>query len=191
MFLSRQIHKMKASNQLHEYIHVEHSIIPKDICDSTISKLDHNKWQPHGWSDSSAKNYNSNDTRELGVQQSTREDNQILLPYMAKAVENYQPNLITRFSLIRFNRYIQGQIMREHFDHIYSLFDGREKGIPVLSLILNLNDNYEGADLLFWDDYRISLGLGDIVIFPSIFLFPHKVSETIKGQRYSAVSWAW
>ena len=81
--------------------------------------------------------------------------------------------------------------MREHFDHIYSLFDGREKGIPVLSFILNLNDNYEGADLLFWDDYRISLGLGDIVIFPSIFLFPHKVSETIKGQRYSAVSWAW
>ena len=82
MFLSRQIHKMKASNQLHEYIHVERSIIPKDICDSTISKLDHNKWQPHGWSDSSAKNYNSNDTRELGVQQSTREDNQILLPYI-------------------------------------------------------------------------------------------------------------
>lgn len=191
MSLNWHIRQIKASNQLHEYIHVERSIIPKDVCDSTISNLDHSKWQSHEWADLYAKKYDSNNTRELDVQQSTREDNQILLPYMVKAVENYQPNLITRFSLIRFNRYAQGQIMREHFDHIYTLFDGREKGIPVLSLILNLNDNYEGADLLFWDDYRISLGLGDIVIFPSIFLFPHKVSETIKGHRYSAVSWAW
>ena len=191
MSLNWHIRQIKASNQLHEYIHVERSIIPEDVCDSTIANLDHSKWEPHGWSDLYAKKYDSNNTRELDVQQSTREDNQILLPYMVKAVENYQPNLITRFSLIRFNRYAQGQIMREHFDHIYTLFDGREKGIPVLSLILNLNDNYEGADLFFWDDYRISLGLGDIVIFPSIFLFPHKVSETIKGHRYSAVSWAW
>ena len=37
--------------------------------------------------------------------------------------------------------------MRQHHDHIHSLFDGQEKGIPVLSFILNLNDNYRGADL--------------------------------------------
>ena len=44
--------------------------------------------------------------------------------------------------------------MRQHHDHIHSLFDGNEKGIPVLSFILNLND-YEGAELFFWDDYVV------------------------------------
>ena len=55
--------------------------------------------------------------------------------------------IMNKFSTIRFNRYGKGQIMRQHHDHIHSIFDGKEKGIPVLSFILNLNDDYEGADL--------------------------------------------
>ena len=32
---------------------------------------------------------------------------------------------MNKFSSIRFNRY--GQIMRQHHDHIHSLFDGNER----------------------------------------------------------------
>ena len=81
--------------------------------------------------------------------------------------------------------------MRIHSDHIHSIFDGNLKGIPVLSFIINLNDDYEGADLIFWEDYKISLGEGDVLIFPSLFLFPHRVTEPTKGIRYSGVCWAW
>ena len=95
------------------------------------------------------------------------------------------------FSTIRFNRYGKGQIMRQHHDHIHSLFDGNEKGIPVLSFILNLNDNYRGADLYFWRDHAVHLGKGDIIMCPSLFLCPHGVTEAREGVRYSAVSWAW
>ena len=98
---------------------------------------------------------------------------------------------MNKFSAIRFNRYSSGQIMRQHHDHIHSLFDGNEKGIPVLSFILNLNDNYRGADLYFWEDHAVHLGKGDIIMFPSLFLFPHGVTEAREGVRYSAVSWAW
>ena len=96
-----------------------------------------------------------------------------------------------KFTGIRFNRYGSGQIMRQHMDHIHSIFDGKEKGIPVLSFILNLNDDYEGADLYFWKDHIVKLGKGDIIMFPSLFLFPHGVTEATKGKRYSAVSWGW
>ena len=96
---------------------------------------------------------------------------------------------MNKFSTIRFNRYGKGQIMRQHHDHIHSLFDGNEKGIPVLSFILNLNDNYRGADLYFWEDHAVHLGKGDIIMFPSLFLFPHGVTEAREGVRYSAVSW--
>ena len=60
-----------------------------------------------------------------------------------------------------------------------------------LSFSLVLNDDYEGAELFFWDDYVVPLGKGDIIMFPSLFLFPHGVKEATKGKRYSAVSWAW
>jgi predicted 2-oxoglutarate/Fe(II)-dependent dioxygenase YbiX len=81
--------------------------------------------------------------------------------------------------------------MRSHLDHIHSLFDGKEKGIPVFSIVGNLNDDYEGAEFYFWDDYVVPLGAGDILMFPSLFMYPHGVKEARKGNRYSFVSWAW
>ena len=42
-----------------------------------------------------------------------------------------------------------------------------------------------------WEDYELDLGKGDIVMWPSNFLYPHGVTEATKGKRYSAVTWAW
>ena len=42
-------------------------------------------------------------------------------------------------SMQRYNK------MAEHCDHIHSIFDGSIKGIPVLSVVGLLNDNYEGG----------------------------------------------
>ena len=81
--------------------------------------------------------------------------------------------------------------MRMHHDHIHSLFDGKERGIPVLSFVGNLNDDYEGGNLVFFGDYAVPLRAGDIVMFPSNFIYPHQVDEVTKSVRYSFVSWAW
>ena len=43
------------------------------------------------------------------------------------------------------------------FDHIHSIFDGNIKGIPVLSVVGLLNDNYEGGDFVMFEDYKVSL----------------------------------
>ena len=34
---------------------------------------------------------------------------------------------LSKFSPIRFNRYQVGTMMREHYDHIHSIFDGQMK----------------------------------------------------------------
>ena len=153
------------------------------------------------WYDVRTNSSNSEETKELDVQSITPELQQLLTPIMIQAGSAYNQKysypcertgqIMNKFSTIRFNRYSNGQIMRQHHDHIHSIFDGRLKGIPVLSFILNLNDDYEGADLFFWNDHIVPLGKGDIVMFPSVFLFPHGVTEVKKGKRYSAVSWAW
>ena len=63
-----------------------------------------------------------------------------------------------------------------------------------LSLIINLNDNYKGGDLIFTDQKekeikRLKLGKGSIVFFPSNFMYPHGIQPITKGTRYSIVAW--
>jgi predicted 2-oxoglutarate/Fe(II)-dependent dioxygenase YbiX len=42
-----------------------------------------------------------------------------------------------------------------------------------------------------FDDYEIKFKAGDLIIFPSIFLYPHLVKPVKKGTRYSFVSWCY
>ena len=188
--------------QLKELIHVEKGIIPANLCDYIIQDTEKREWRPHTWYNAQANSFGSEETMELDVQGITPELQQLLTPIMIQAGAAYNQKyaymkcdrttqIMNKFSTIRFNRYKSGQIMRQHHDHIHSLFDGNEKGIPVLSFVLNLNDNYEGADLFFWENHVVPLGKGDIIMWPSLFLFPHGVTEAKSGQRYSAVSWAW
>jgi Rps23 Pro-64 3,4-dihydroxylase Tpa1-like proline 4-hydroxylase len=63
-----------------------------------------------------------------------------------------------------------------------------------LSIIINLNDDYEGGDLIFTDQKeneikKIKLQKGSIVFFPSNFMYPHSIKPITKGTRYSIVAW--
>ena len=67
-------------------------------------------------------------------------------------------------------------------------------GLRHISLIMNLNENYNGGDLVFFDNKnnetkRIELKEGSVVMFPSNFLYPHKIEPITKGTRYSIVAW--
>ena len=187
------------NTQLCDLIYVERGIIPSDLCDSLVEEIKDNEWTPHTWN--SGSSLWSEDTMELDVQYPNSEHQELLTPFIFQAGDVYNMRysfdcertyrMMFNVSPIRFNRYSPGQIMRQHQDHIHSLFDGNKKGIPVLSFVINLNDDYEGAELFFWDDYVVPLGKGDIIMFPSLFLFPHGVREATKGKRYSAVCWAW
>ena len=192
------------NTKLEDLIHVEQGIIPLDICDSIVKEIEVGEWVSHMWYNKNTDSSFSNETRELDMQASTLELHQKVESFIGESGTRYNKKYayqhpscvertgqtITQFTSVRFNRYTPGQIMRQHHDHIHSIFDGQYKGIPVLSFILNFNDDYEGADLFFWEDTIVKLGKGDIVMFPSCFLFPHGVTEATKGKRYSGVSWA-
>ena len=42
-----------------------------------------------------------------------------------------------------------------------------------------------------FDDYVIELKQGDVLMFPSVFLYPHRVNPVTKGVRDTFVSWVW
>ena len=59
---------------------------------------------------------------------------------------------------------------------------------------MNLNDGYEGGDLIFTDQRekeikRFQLKKGTVVFFPSNFMYPHGITPIVKGTRYSIVAW--
>ena len=84
-------------------------------------------------------------------------------------------------------KYSIGGKYETHTDHYTT-------SIRHLSIIMNLNDDYEGGDLVFIDQKekeikRLKLGKGSIVFFPSNFMYPHGIQPITKGTRYSIVLW--
>ena len=73
--------------------------------------------------------------------------------------------------------------------------DNDTSSLRTLSVIFNLNNEYEGGDLIFFHPMtnkeikRYKLKTGTLVFFPSNFLFPHAIEPITKGVRYSLVSW--
>jgi predicted 2-oxoglutarate/Fe(II)-dependent dioxygenase YbiX len=181
--------------QLKNFIHIERGLIPKDTCRFVIDSIKNESWSSHLWSND-GKDHFSYPTKELDVLEATPDLEDILNPLISLSVKYYNDFIgsekvsqVTCFSPVRFNRYQKGQTMRIHCDHIKTLFEGEVKGIPVLSIIINFNDDYKGGDLIFWDDYKVDLGEGDVVVFPSLFLFPHRIEEVTENIRYSGVAW--
>jgi len=98
------------------------------------------------------------------------------------------------YSELRWNRYNKNRRMNSHWDQIHSLFDGSRKGIPTLSIVGSLNtkdEDYIGGEFIMFDDTEYNLKAGQVLIFPSTFLYPHKVNLVTSGTRYSFVSWVW
>jgi len=182
-----------------DYVTVE-NVIPKEFCESTMNHINKNQWQKHTWTSAGpdTKRY-SEEKKELDVQSITRDMQSKIAPFMVQAATTYTEKFafqggktsqfIHKFTPARFNRYEVGTVMRKHFDHIHSIFDGQLKGIPILSFVGALNDEYEGGKMLV-RDVEFSLKQGDIIIMPSCFMFPHEITEVTKGTRYSFVSWA-
>ena len=181
--------------QLKNFIHIERGLIPKDTCRFVIDSIKNESWNSHSWSTDGTDSF-SYPTKELDVLEPTPDLEDILNPLISLSVKYYNDFIgsekvsqVTCFSPVRFNRYQKGQTMRIHCDHIKTLFEGEVRGIPVLSIIINFNDYYKGGDLIFWDDYKVDLGEGDVVVFPSLFLFPHRIEEVTENIRYSGVAW--
>ena len=183
---------------IEDYISVENTI-PENICEELIDECNKKDWQKHTWNNYAQGTTLSEPTKELDVMPCTQEQQDKITPYLVKALDKYQikvcvpgertQSFLTKFSPIKFNKYEVGTMMREHYDHIHSLFDGKMKGVPIVSIVANLNTGYEGAEF-YCRGKEIKLKTGDILLFPSNFMYPHEVKETTKGTRYSFVSWA-
>jgi predicted 2-oxoglutarate/Fe(II)-dependent dioxygenase YbiX len=191
------------NKNLKDYVKHYNCFLKNDICEKTIielNQINNNLWNKHEF-------YNpvKNESLKLSGNQelsilfskniSTKE---IIMKELWNAIHEYVVGLNfswfdgwQAYSEIRFNKYSENTKMAQHCDHITTLFDGKNKGIPILSVLGILNDDYEGGEFIMFENKKIKLNKGDLLIFPSIFLYPHKVEPVKKGIRYSFISWVW
>lgn len=125
-----------------------------------------------------------NDTSESGIAlQNLWQD---VYDVQAPAVDDYRRDYnimdLKYWEAFNFIRYGEGQHFQEHHDHGYSYN-------CTVSMVSYPNDDYEGGELYFrLQDKMIKPQAGDLYIFPSNYMYPHRAMPVTSGIKYSIVT---
>jgi len=96
--------------------------------------------------------------------------------------KNYNIGELRYWEATNYVKYGPGQHFQEHHDHGFSYN-------CVVSLVAFPNDNYEGGELYFrLQDVTIKPKAGDLYVFPSNFMYPHRAMPVTSGTKYSMVT---
>lgn len=95
--------------------------------------------------------------------------------------QKYNMNM-TYMEAINFVRYGEKQHFAVHADHGFSY-------TCTVSSVVYLNDNYDGGELWFpYLDIKWKPQIGDMVFFPSTYIYAHAALPVTSGVKYSAVT---
>lgn len=186
---------MKIHQHIKDYIK-SYDFLPEETCKDMISFFDLLDWGRHSYyAYDQNKNFSYDD--DLYVNDSKTYYNLFvekrLYEYIAKYINEINYPWFDKwngYTNPRFNKYPEGTNMKTHIDHIHSIFDGKFKGIPTLTLLGFLNEDFEGGDFYLCGK-KFPTKTGQLIIFPSNLMYPHEVKTVTKGIRYSFVSWVW
>jgi predicted 2-oxoglutarate/Fe(II)-dependent dioxygenase YbiX len=185
---------MSVNLQLLNFIEIYRNTIDQSILTNTLKRCNNLEWKLHEWT-----NYNSVTPSPQSNEEFLRADltgieKALLHRNITHCVLQYCK--LHNFSIngnspIVINKYEQGKRLIEHIDHKTNYFTGVNKGIPIITVIGILNNDYTGGMLTLCKNFDVPLVAGDLVIFPSNFLFPHTISTVETGIRYSFNQWFW
>ena len=186
-------------HNLEDYIKI-YRWLDIDLCERIRKELEEVSWKQHVFYNANGEYVTQSGNRELDVSwdeipsraELTQKVWETVSKYILEDFKNPYFNGWSGFTHIRFNRYHPDRLMALHCDHIHDMFDGERKGIPTLTILGSLNNDYEGGEFLMFDEEKeFKLKAGEIMIFPSVFLYPHRVAPVTKGVRDTFVSWVW
>ena len=188
----------KMERNLEAYIKT-YKMLDEETCKQTIKEIEEIHWSQHTFYNVNENSYGTRSgEKELDIGYSQTSTKNVIMQKIWDSYLNYVKDLNfswwsswSGFTEVRFNRYKETRLMAEHCDHIHSIFEGERKGIPVMTALGSLNDDYTGGEFVMFEDTVIPFKAGEIKIFPSCFLFPHRIDPVTEGTRYSFVSWAW
>jgi predicted 2-oxoglutarate/Fe(II)-dependent dioxygenase YbiX len=188
------------NKNLQDYVLKFPNVLDNFLCDTLLNEVEQIKWKVNTLNNHQTKTHKSvSDGKDLDTSYDTVNSQNKLMKNLWLVIHKYIKEFLKfnwfnswdGFSSLKFNRYRTNKLMKEHCDHIKSLFLGETRGIPILSIVGSLNNNYEGGEFIMFQDTEYKIKAGEVLIFPSNFLYPHKVLPVKKGTRYTYSSWVY
>lgn len=191
---------------LQTYIRQYKKVISKDSCNYVIDYLEStNMWERHSYIRTDGSEYSLDNEPDIYFldEFENKHLNDKLIHEVFSSISLYKkelnltPDIVTKISNLRVTKYKTDTYMAPHYDHVRNIFseNSEDKGIPIFSLVGCLNNNYTGGELIFeffgGEKYPIKFDAGDILIFPSNYVFPHYVTRILSGNRYTFVGWCY
>lgn len=124
------------------------------------------------------------DTSEAGIALQKLADDVIYreLQIVKDYTRRYHIGELRYWEATNYVKYNPGQHFQEHHDHGYSYN-------CVVSLVAFPNDDYEGGELYFrLQNVQVKARAGDVYVFPSNFMYPHRAMPVKSGTKYSMVT---
>lgn len=177
-----------------QYILEVKKIIPQTFCKKIITYFDNNYNEAGTVGSGVNKNIRNCLTRSLLQPKSFGETicSNAIKEKIFNCVEHYKNKhdisieKISQLDLLRYdaNEFKAGYDFHRDF--------GLQCSERHLSISICLNNEYEGGEFVFdipEGQYVVPQNVGDAVIFPSNFMFPHQVNKVTKGTRYAIIGW--
>lgn len=198
---------LSKTSQLQDFIVKVDDVLPPELCDEIINEYTESEYEQ---SETFRKkdDYRTcrqvaiSDKEVIGNNERRRQIDQTVFekidPVVAEYALNFDTHLVyegdSGYVLLR---YEPGQFYKEHTDDP-SKIQFRPDGTVLkeslikrkVTLIIQLNDDFEGGGLSFFGDtHRVEVKKGSAILFPSEYLFPHQALPVTKGVRYSLITW--
>jgi len=179
-----------------EYILEVKKLIPEHTCKKIISYFDNN-YEDAGTSGAGVnKNIRNCLTRSI-LHNTHSFGEQLVLNYITSIIfgsidlyKKDKPFLgIKKINQLDILRYDANEFPAGYDFHVDF---GTKTAERHLSISICLNNNYEGGEFVFKikdEDLQFPQNVGDCLIFPSNFMFPHRVNKITKGTRYALIAW--
>lgn len=183
------------SNNLYNYIGHYKNKFPTELCDKIINEYSNTElWIEQGiGGGNNNKEYRS--TKGIPISHErikTTIDRKNIDDEIFNKINLIFKNYIIKFPFLKLDsdegylllKYDVGDFYKIHTDY------SPENKPRIISCIICLNDEYTGGEISFLNKKKIfNLNKGDVLLFPSNFMFPHEVSPILSGTRYSIATW--
>jgi predicted 2-oxoglutarate/Fe(II)-dependent dioxygenase YbiX len=183
---------------LTDYIHVFKNLLSDELCDKIVNEYkDSESWRAGVVHEEYKTNARNCDLISISLNEIIEKNLEIrraidqeLFSSVSLAINKYKelhPSCVFRkdtgYDLLR---YKTGQYIKSHIDI------GKTDSMMArqISCSVALNNEYEGGEFSFFDnELAYILKKGDIIMFPSGFMYPHEILPITSGTRYSIITW--
>ena len=190
--------KKLSEKPIKDFVQHFEEFIDLDLCDDILSEYAlTNYWEPTltgGGHDPQARKCSFICISDQSIIQEDnekyrRELDEKLFDNVQKIVQEYQkmhPEFeleIQEDSGYELLRYEEGDFYVQHTDSF-------KEQPRALTIIMSMNNNYEGGEVaLFNRELVYKLDVGDVLVFPSNFMYPHEIMPVTDGVRFSMITW--